>query len=372
MDDIAPALLEKILKEFQEELGDQSVTDMTYAGAADYAERVGDALAKAFRRNISSDVLPDGKMYWNIADRVIRPMLETDHQLISEVARQAQQALNEAAGLGLKAQAAEINQSRVDGILNKVCAADQYDDAAWVLDEPVKTFGRSVVDDTLKANVNFQGKSGLVPKIIRHVRAGCCAWCSKLDGTYEYPNIPKDVYRRHERCKCTVEYDPGSGKRQNVWTKGWTYERDYDKIELRKLQGLSPEDDNVIKNIRKNVIPNQVRDKVAPRQEIHRQGTQMYETRKQMLESKGQYGPSYVTITNEEILQLIKKYSGTGKIKYDKNGEWNRQEIITKNNKIVGVVIDNRNGNSAETSVFKIHYAQDGIHIVPDYPSKKE
>lgn len=221
MDDIAPALLEKILNEFQEELGDQSITDMTYAGAADYAERVGDALAKAFRRNISSDVLPDGKMYWNIADRVIRPMLETDHQLISDVARQAQQALNEAAGLRLKAQAAEINQSRVDGILNKVCAADQYDDAAWVLDEPVKTFGRSVVDDTLKANVNFQGKSGLVPKIIRHARAGCCAWCSILDGTYEYPNIPKDVYRRHERCKCTVEYDPGSGKMQNVWTKTW-------------------------------------------------------------------------------------------------------------------------------------------------------
>ena len=98
----------------------------------------------------------------------------------------------------------------------------------------------------------------------------------------------------------------------------------------------------------------------------------MYEVRKQILGRKGQYGPSYVTITNEKILQLIKEYSGTEKIKYDKNREWNRQEIITKNNKIIWVVIDNRNGNSAETSVFKIHYAQDGIHIVPDYPSKKE
>jgi len=39
---------------------------------------------------------------------------------------------------------------------------------------------------------------------------------------------------------------------------------------------------------------------------------------------------------------------------------------------IVGVVVDNRNGNSAKTSVFKIHYADDGIHITPDYPSKKK
>ena len=34
--------------------------------------------------------------------------------------------------------------------------------------------------------------------------------------------------------------------------------------------------------------------------------------------------------------------------------------------------MDNRNGNSAQTSVFKIHYAKDGIHISPDYPSKKK
>ena len=47
------------------------------------------------------------------------------------------------------------------------------------------------------------------------------------------------------------------------------------------------------------------------------------------------------------------------------------QEVIVTNDKIIGVVVDNRNGNSAETSVFKIHYANDGIHIVPDYPSKK-
>ena len=59
-------------------------------------------------------------------------------------------------------------------------------------------------------------------------------------------------------------------------------------------------------------------------------------------------------------------------MRYNSKGEWNHQEIILDNDKSVGVVVDNRNGNSAKTSVFKIHYADDGIHITPDYPSKKK
>lgn len=76
-------------------------------------------------------------------------------------------------------------------------------------------------------------------------------------------------------------------------------------------------------------------------------------------------------MSDDKILELVKKYSGKGKIKYNRRGEWTSQETILTNDEIVGVVVDNRNGNSAETSVFKIHYAKDGIHIVPDYPSKK-
>ena len=97
----------------------------------------------------------------------------------------------------------------------------------------------------------------------------------------------------------------------------------------------------------------------------------MYEARKKSLEEKGQFGPSYITVSNEEIQSLVNEFSGTGIIKYNSQGNWDSKEIITTNDKIIGVVVDNRNGNSAETSVFKIHYDKDGMHIVPDYPSKK-
>ena len=74
--DIAPALLERIRADFLSLLGDEAPAADTYAAAADYAERVGAALAEAFRRNLTADILPDGKLYWNIADRVVRPLLE--------------------------------------------------------------------------------------------------------------------------------------------------------------------------------------------------------------------------------------------------------------------------------------------------------
>ena len=61
----------------------------------------------------------------------------------------------------------------------------------------------------------------------------CCEWCSKLAGTYDYL-CDQTVYKRHNNCNCTVEYDPDSGKVQNVHTKQWTEPEENAKIEARK------------------------------------------------------------------------------------------------------------------------------------------
>lgn len=238
MEDVAPQLLEAIRAVFIAKSGDLAVTEQTWKAAEEYAQRIGSALAEAFGSELSSAVLPDGRMYWNIADRVVRPMLEEDHRLVSDVAAQVQQALNEAAGIGLKAQTVPVNQDRIDGILNKLCEALRYDDVAWVLGEPVINFSQSVVDETIQANVDFQGRAGLQPRVVRTVVDGYCKWCSDLAGTYDYPDVPKDVYRRHERCRCLVEYDPGSGRRQNVHTKKWAEDAEPDKIAMRKQVGM--------------------------------------------------------------------------------------------------------------------------------------
>ena len=381
MEDMAPGLLKQIQVEYRRRIQESEVLAeyeqaikagrADYEGAAEAARELGEILAAVYQSQLSSEVLPDGKMYYNIALRILDPTLKENYENAADYAEAAQKILNENAGLGLKAIRPAVNQDAINGLVNRISSEEHFNAIKWILDAPVKTFTQKVVDESVRKNAEFHYKAGLKPKIVRKSSGKCCAWCSRMAGVYSYPDVPKDVYRRHDNCNCTVEYDPGSGKRQNVWSKQWKYEADSDTIKKRKLQNITPDSDEIIQNIRENVIPAQNRSQIAPRQEIHRKGTTMYESRKRALEEKGEYGPSYITVSDEKILQLVKQYSGTGMIKYNRQGNWDSKEIITTNDEIIGVVIDNRNGNSAETPVFKIHYAKDGIHIVPDYPSKK-
>lgn len=238
MDDIAPHLMEQLQTRFMEKISlnpkiramEKKINagNATYVDAEDYAYLIGEALSQTFGEILSSSVLPDGRMYFNIADRVLRPLLVNDHKIVSDAAALVQTALNRKANIGIKAQTVAVNEDRIYGIVNKVADATNFDDVAWMLNEPVKNFSMNVVDETLRVNVNFQGGAGLRPRIIRKSERKCCEWCSQLTGEYEYPDVPDDIYRRHERCRCTVEYDPADGKRmrQNVHTKQWTEDKE--------------------------------------------------------------------------------------------------------------------------------------------------
>ena len=163
-----------------------------------------------------------------------------NYNIITNATDAIQKALNDNANIGIKPITPALNQDRIDGIINRVSSEPVYDDVAWILDEPVVNFSQSIVDDSIKCNSEFQGKSGMSPKIIRKLAGRCCEWCSRLAGTYVYPDVPKDVYRRHENCRCTVDYTPEKGRKsQNVWTKKWKTAEEYDKIEKRKQIGLS-------------------------------------------------------------------------------------------------------------------------------------
>ena len=100
--------------------------------------------------------------------------------------------------------------------------------------EPIVNFSQSIVDETIKANAEFQAKAGLRPKIIRREAGNCCDWCKGLVGTYTYPDVPEDVYKRHRYCRCTVDYYPRDGKKQNIHTKEWIDSGKDAKIEARK------------------------------------------------------------------------------------------------------------------------------------------
>ena len=75
-------------------------------------------------------------------------------------------------------------------------------------------------------------------------------------------------------------------------------------------------------------------------------------------------GRSYITVSMQDAQELVNKYAGTGNIDRDKNGKWKHTEIVSHDS-IIGVDVDNRTGQNVDTNMFKIHYAKDGVHIVP-------
>lgn len=244
MEDVAPGLLKQIQEEYRRRIQESKVLaeyeqarkaeKADYAGAARAARELGEILAAVYQNQLSSEVLPDGKMYYNIALRVLDPTMKENYEHVADCAEAAQEILNKNAGLGLKAVRPAVNQDAIDGIVNRVSSEEQFDAVKWILDAPVKTFAQKIVDESVRANAEFHHKAGLKPKIIRKSSGHCCAWCSRMAGTYSYPDVPKDVYRRHDNCNCTVEYDPGGTKRQDVWSKQWKYEQNPVKIEQRK------------------------------------------------------------------------------------------------------------------------------------------
>lgn len=237
MEDIAPKLLKKIQDDFKNKFDNSKIIrelyrkveqgNVTYKEANEFAIEVGELLSGSFKKNLSSSVLPDGRMYYNIADRIIRDALGNNYELVADISAKIQEILNKKAGIGIKAIKPKINEDKVRGIVDIISGKEKYDDIAYMLGEPVINFSQSVVNDAVRENADFQYKAGLSPKIIRTSTGKCCEWCDKLAGIYDYEAVSdtgNNVFRRHKYCRCLVEYAPGDGKRQNVHTKQWRKE----------------------------------------------------------------------------------------------------------------------------------------------------
>lgn len=224
--DISVELLEKIQATFRKKFGTnqkaQSLLRKTNDGLATYVDAnefsivTGDLLAEAFAEHLSSDVLPNGRLYYNIGQKVVAPMLENNYEIVADNAAAVQETLNELAGIGIKGQRAEIQYERIEGIIQRLANELNYDDVAWILKEPVVNFTQAVVDDTIKKNVEFHNEAGLTAKVVRIAEAKACKWCRNLQGEYDYPNVPQDVWRRHQNDKCVIAYYPKKGKAQIV------------------------------------------------------------------------------------------------------------------------------------------------------------
>jgi len=248
--DVLPDILQEVQDRFERDFGKSEIVrnafaalkgkKATYKTANEFAIEVGEILSKALGASLIADKLPDGKMYYNIAQRLLSDVLGRNYEIISGYTRDVQKKLNTDAKISLKVQVPELNQDRIAGIVNRLASEEKFEDVSWLFGEPIVNFSQSIIDDSIQKNAEFHYKSGLQPEIVRKSFFHCCDWCQEVQGSYKYPRVPRDVYRRHQHCRCIVDYDPKSGKVKDIWSKIWRKTDESDKIEARKdINGTS-------------------------------------------------------------------------------------------------------------------------------------
>lgn len=230
MADIGAELLEKIRAEFQKSCKAdkyiQSVLKKIEGGTVKMEEvallskQLGLRASQAIGTYVNAGALPDGKMYYNIADTILTGILKDNYDIINSAVAACQKALDNQAGINIRPQQAEFPTERVQAVANAASIPDITEEVMIRrMTVPAQNITESFYNDYVQTNVKFRSDAGLDCYIIRNDHGGCCEWCAKLAGKYHYPeDVPKDVYRRHDNCGCTVTYLNGR-KAQDVWDK---------------------------------------------------------------------------------------------------------------------------------------------------------
>lgn len=370
--DIVPGIFERIEKTFKLKTKESKIIKeklkalkdkrATYKDANDFAIELGDILASVFSSNISSGDLPDGKMYYNIAKRLIEPNMVRNHDLVSEYSKEVQSILNKQANISIQAQKADLNQDRIDKLVYKISEYDSFEQGKWLLNEPIKNFTQAIVDDTIKKNADIHYKAGLRPKIIRREKGNCCDWCKAIAGVYDYQevkNTGNNVYRRHRYCRCTVDYVPGDGKKQNVWSKQWKDIEKDDKIKERKAIAARSSSIEITKRVRNGELNLKLN---KDHFEKHHEGSRRFEDYYKSRIQKGYGLQSILTIDYDEAERLINEYYGKGIVTVTKAGKARSEEEFNFH-KVIGYYV--YDGKKHPTTKGRIIYSQKGSHIIP-------
>ena len=182
----------------------------TYADASLFSKEIGTILADVFK-TIDLSTVDVNDLAFNIVGNALSQNIELSNLVCESV----QSTLNEAAGVGINPVTPTQNTGKIKGIQNMVAEAEDEHAIAVALNEPVITNVMQNVDDWVKTNADFQAEAGLHPIIVRTWSGSYPShdtkhtdWCEDLAGTFEYGKEPEDVYKRHEGCRCTVEYFP--------------------------------------------------------------------------------------------------------------------------------------------------------------------
>ncbi|APT16498.1 minor capsid protein [Staphylococcus epidermidis] len=103
------------------------------------------------------------------------------------------------------------------------------------------------------------------------------------------------------------------------------------------------------------------------KQNRHQKGHELFERNRKYAMENGSKLPSFTTLSNKELNNLIIKKANTG-ILLTLNGKFNNKEIIDFGKIIGKAYVTNK---YSETTIGKVHYSRTGVHIVPHIRKEK-
>ena len=211
------------------------------SGKGDYedvykvARILGRSLKTAYADTLSGDI----DLNEEIAEAVIRPTLTKSHKTIADASQLAQDAINKRLKVGLKSVRPELNEDRLSGIIDRAVKDNDtdHDQMIRTLCANAENFCMKTSDDAVMANAKAHFNAGMTPVIVRKTyNPDACPYCRSLAGTYKYPVLDDDVYKRHRNCFCSVTFSEDGGRTvQDVWTKERSRSDDYERKQRREM-----------------------------------------------------------------------------------------------------------------------------------------
>lgn len=130
MPDVAPELYQLIIDDFESRMQQdkrirqiQCKIENEKADLTDiyqYANRIGELGSEALIKCFAENRLPNGILYWNIAQRTVKPFLKHIHKLINEKAIRVQKSIDTRDGIGLNPIDGKFPEDRVDDLVQKL------------------------------------------------------------------------------------------------------------------------------------------------------------------------------------------------------------------------------------------------------------
>ncbi len=128
MKDVAPEMKNRLIKLFNQQLtldpqckafkrklNDDGLSEVE---CAKYIKRIGEISSDAVRKVVNTETLPDGTLYWNIAESVLTPFFQIVYEKVIDVAEVTWKKEDDEQNIHIRIKKPPFPEKRIQSLLN--------------------------------------------------------------------------------------------------------------------------------------------------------------------------------------------------------------------------------------------------------------